>query len=415
MLLSQIVARLPAGTDAAVAARRRPGVGPLTMHGVRFVQRVCPDVRASRCRSATVRRRARAFTANASSRSRRSARCSAGACGWMRSTVAGATLDLPEERRAVRAAALARGAAADRAAAGAAGRHDPRRRLPAHAGGRAADRHPHACAAASMRARASCTVERSSLDSDRGRFTAARRLRAGDDYRTDLTASARAAARRSDARRPRIGLVARGDLSRDGRRASPATCRRRCARSAACLRGKDDTALDAARVDADGARPGPADRQRRSRDDPLAFDAARRRRRRQRNAARRAAPGRRSRRRCCRRTSAWTNQVLDVQPLALRRVRRHGITCAATPTSRIRTTPASASRSTRAACRGAATHGTRSEPGGSRDARPRSSPMPTSASPARIEAWAAIGKATLLRDGAEGDGRTSTVAATTSA
>src|SRR5688572_24366108 len=43
-LLSQIVVRLPAGTELTWQRAEGPAAGPLTMHGVRFVQRVCPDV-----------------------------------------------------------------------------------------------------------------------------------------------------------------------------------------------------------------------------------------------------------------------------------------------------------------------------------------------------------------------------------
>ena len=77
------------------------------------------------------------------------------------------------------------------------------------------------------------------------------------------------------------------------------------------------------------------------------------------------------------------NQVLDVQPLALRRVRRHAPRCAATPISTTRRT-----RSFRFAvnARGLTLGwraGTAQTSGGTAEASPASAPMPTSASPAR--------------------------------
>jgi translocation and assembly module TamB len=44
VLLNQIVARLPAGTSLEWQRAEGPASGPLTLHGVRFVQRRCPDV-----------------------------------------------------------------------------------------------------------------------------------------------------------------------------------------------------------------------------------------------------------------------------------------------------------------------------------------------------------------------------------
>src|SRR5690625_1537988 len=42
-LLSQIVARLPAGTTLAWERAEGPASGPLSLHGLRFVQMSCPD------------------------------------------------------------------------------------------------------------------------------------------------------------------------------------------------------------------------------------------------------------------------------------------------------------------------------------------------------------------------------------
>jgi translocation and assembly module TamB len=43
-LLSQVVARLPAGTELTWRDAEGPAAGPLVLHGVRFVMRSCPDV-----------------------------------------------------------------------------------------------------------------------------------------------------------------------------------------------------------------------------------------------------------------------------------------------------------------------------------------------------------------------------------
>lgn len=44
VLLGQIVARLPAGTELTWRAAEGPASGPLTLHDVRYIQRSCPDV-----------------------------------------------------------------------------------------------------------------------------------------------------------------------------------------------------------------------------------------------------------------------------------------------------------------------------------------------------------------------------------
>jgi translocation and assembly module TamB len=210
-LLSQIVVRLPAGTELTWQRAQGPAAGPLTMHGVRFVQRVCPDVEGEpvpygKCPAP----RALTFTAkrividpDIRPLLGRLLRLDA-------IEVEGATLDLPESDEPFElprwpevlpqiAPPLALqadiiridGFKLSRAGEAMIDIRSVRGGLDARQG--------------------LLRLHKIAVDSDRGRFTAHGEYAPGDNFRTDLTASALLPAPFARTR-PRIGMVARGDL-----------------------------------------------------------------------------------------------------------------------------------------------------------------------------------------------------------
>ena len=176
-LLRQIVARLPAGSELTWKSAEGPASGPMTLHGVHFAmprQRDpdCVPTKTASCAMGRIVFDADAVVVDPAIRPLLGKRLRLDALD-----VRGATLDLPRSDKAVRTAEVARRAAGHRAAAGAAGARDPRRRAEAAAGRRSAGRHP-------QRARRPGRVERTAARRTpaRGqrprRVHAARRLRA---------------------------------------------------------------------------------------------------------------------------------------------------------------------------------------------------------------------------------------------
>lgn len=212
-LLSQVVARLPAGTTLAWERAEGPASGPLTLHGVRFVQQVCPDrdgepVPYGQCAAP----RALDFGARRVTLDPDIRPLLGKLLRLDRLEVEGATLDLPpSEDEAFELprwpevlpqvnpplglqadAIVVDGFVATRAGEPLVDVRTLRGGLDAREG----------------RLRLQDLV----VDSDLGRFMAHGEYAPGEDYRMDLTASALLPAP-TGRTRPRLGLVARGDLA----------------------------------------------------------------------------------------------------------------------------------------------------------------------------------------------------------
>ncbi|HST46038.1 MAG TPA: translocation/assembly module TamB, partial [Luteimonas sp.] len=212
-LLSQVVARLPAGTALTWQRAEGPASGPLTLHGMRFVMRSCPDVDGEpvaygQCASpGTLTFAARQVTIDPDVRPLLGKLLRLDALD-----IRGATLDLAEA--ADEPFELPRWPEVLPAIA-------PPLSLQADAirveGFRVTQAGEPLIDIASLRGGLDArdgelTLTRIAVESDRGRFTAHGRYAPGDDYATDLTATALLPAPLGRTR-PRIGLVARGDLS----------------------------------------------------------------------------------------------------------------------------------------------------------------------------------------------------------
>lgn len=212
-LLSQIVARLPAGTALTWQRAEGPASGPLTLHGMRFVMQSCPDVDGEpvaygECESpGTLTFAARQVTIDPDVRPLLGKLLRLDALD-----IRGATLDLAEaadepfelpkwpEVLPLIAPPLSLQADAIRVD-----------------GFRVTRAGEPLIDVASLRGgldarEGELTLARIVVESDLGRFTADGRYAPADDYATDLTATALLPAPLGRTR-PRIGLVARGDLS----------------------------------------------------------------------------------------------------------------------------------------------------------------------------------------------------------
>ena len=211
VLLRQIVARLPAGTTLAWRAAEGPASGPLTLHGVRFVHRTCPDrdgaavVFGSCANPGTLVFTAQRVVLDPAIRPLLGRRLRLDALDIHR-----ATLDLPDSdepfelpqwpdvlpKIAPPLSLQADTIRVDGLKVTQAGR--PQVDVRTLRGGLDAST-------------GALHVERIAIDSDRGRFTLHGDYVPGDDFRTDLTASAVFPARAG--RTPAsLGLVARGNL-----------------------------------------------------------------------------------------------------------------------------------------------------------------------------------------------------------
>lgn len=211
-LLAQIVARLPAGTTLTWQQAEGPASGPLTLHGVRFTMPRAADpdcvaTAAKPCASGRIVFSARIVVLDPALRPLLGRRLRLDALD-----VRNATLDLPQSERPLElprwpdwlpqiAPPLALQADTiriDRLRVTRA--QQPWIDIRAARGGIDA-------------AAGRLHVERLVVDSDRGRFSAHGDYAPGDDYRTDLIATAvlPASAGRTP---PRLGLVVRGTLAR---------------------------------------------------------------------------------------------------------------------------------------------------------------------------------------------------------
>ena len=212
-LLSQVVARLPAGTTLEWQRAEGPASGPLTMHGVRFVQQVCPDrdgepVPHGQCTAP----RALTFGARRVTLDPDIRPLLGRLLRLDRLEVEGATLDVPpsadepfelprwpEVLPQVNPplglqvdAIVVDGFAVTRAGEPLVDVRTLRGGLDAREG--------------------VLRLQDVVVDSDRGRFAARGEYAPGEDYRMDLTVSALLPAP-AGRTRPRLGLVARGDVS----------------------------------------------------------------------------------------------------------------------------------------------------------------------------------------------------------
>ena len=234
-LLAQIVARLPAGTTLTWQQAEGPASGPLTLHGVRFsmprqIDPDCVPTASASCATGRIVFTAQAIVLDPAIRPLFGKRLRLDALD-----VRNATLDLPKSDKPFE---LPRWPESLPQVA-------PPLALQADAiridGLRVTQQGQPMTAIRSARggldaATGELQVERLRVDSDRGRFTAHGDYVPRDDYRTDLVATAvlPAPAGRTS---PRLGLVARGDLSRMDVALSgnvPATLR-----ATLTLRGKD--------------------------------------------------------------------------------------------------------------------------------------------------------------------------------
>ena len=213
VLLNQIVARLPAGTSLTWQRAEGPASGPLVLHGVRFVQRSCPDVEGKpvafgQCaRPGVLTFSARRIVLDPALRPLLGKRLRLDALD-----VVGATLDLPvadEPFELPQWPEALPGIAPPLALQADTLRVDGLRVT--RTGEALVDiaRARGGLDASSGRLH----VERLVVDSDRGRFTAHGDYAPRDDYRSDLVATAvlPAPAGRTP---PRLGLVVRGTLAR---------------------------------------------------------------------------------------------------------------------------------------------------------------------------------------------------------
>ena len=211
-LLAQIVARLPAGTTLTWQGAEGPASGPLTLHGVRFsmprqIDPDCVPTAGASCATGRIVFTARTLVLDPAIRPLFGKRLRLDALD-----VRNATLDLPESDKPFElprwpeslpqiAPPLALQADTIRID----GLEVTRARRPMIAI-RSARGGLDAAAGA-------LHVEHLRVDSDRGRFTAHGDYVPRDDYRTDLVATAVLPAP-TGRMSPRLGLVARGDLSR---------------------------------------------------------------------------------------------------------------------------------------------------------------------------------------------------------
>lgn len=211
LLLRQIVAQLPAGTTLVWARAQGPASGPLTLHDVRFAMprafdSTCVATAAKACATGLISLTARTITIDPALRPLLGRRLQLDAL-----RMSGATLELPDSNQSFElprwpdslpqiAPPLA--LQADRI------RIDDLR-VTRDAVPRIDIRHARGGVGAS---RGQLHIEHLVVDSNRGRFTAHGDYVPRDDYRTDLTATAVLTTATSRTP-PRLGLVARGDLS----------------------------------------------------------------------------------------------------------------------------------------------------------------------------------------------------------
>ncbi len=210
-LLARIAAALPAGTELTWSGAEGPASGPLTMHEVRYVQRGCPDVDGEpvpygQCAKPTVL----TFTARRIVLDPEITPLIGRRLRLDAMDVEGATLDLPRSDKPFEMPTWPEVL--------------PRIDLPLSLesdtirvdGLRVTSAGEPVIDIATIRGgidarQGELLLKQVAVDSDRGRFTADGVYAPGDHYRTDLTASALLPAP-FPRPRPRIGLVARGDL-----------------------------------------------------------------------------------------------------------------------------------------------------------------------------------------------------------